>query len=100
MELHTTGLTLLLQSRHEAVRREVTIFRKVNAARDIHRHAGVELRERFGIENFRGYAELIGMCGVSRFIVECVLSFAEHHETALHETEVVVRQRSEFLEAR
>ena len=76
----------------------MAVLREVNAARHIHRHIGVELRDAFRIEHFGGNAEAVRLLREGGFMVKRLLCLAQHHQPFLHEVKVIVRQGGQFLE--
>ena len=96
-ELHPHRIALPFQSRHEAVRRQVAVLRKIDRARDVHRHRRIEPRRLLGVQHLGGHAEIPGLLGHRAFIVEGVLFLAEHQQALLHEAEVVRRKRGQLL---
>src|SRR2546421_9776637 len=75
----------------------MAIFRKVNAARHVHRYVRIELRESRFIEHFGRNAELVRLLGKSAFVFECLWRLTEHYQPALDEAKMVVGHCREFF---
>src|SRR5436189_1097452 len=99
-KLNAQPVELLFQPGHEAIRREMTVLREINSARGIHGDTGIEFGELFWIKHLRGYAQFVCLRSILAFVIQRLLSFAEHDQSSLDEAKVVVRQLRQFFKAR
>ena len=89
----------VLQLRDEAIRRQVTVLRKVHGAGDVHPNAGIERRRLPGVEHLRSDAERAAELGRADFLVQHVRRSAQHQQPLPDEAEVASGQRGELFEA-
>ena len=98
-EFHARRRKPVLHLGHEAIRREVTVLWKVDAAGDVHPDAGVERRRRFRVEHLRIDAQSATHFRGPDLLVERMAGPAQHQEPFSHEAEIAAGQRRQFLVA-